>query len=115
MPSSVGPSPLKAALRPHEIRRQRKSIVNRSGSNLARSRIMAILQAVLALIGRSLGRITSAIFGWAVVALFGQTSPTERTLLSAVVGAAALWPVLLFGVAVPKVAAFVLAFAHLPG
>lgn len=76
---------------------------------------MAILQAVLALIGRSLGRITSAIFGWAVVALFGQTSPTERTLLSAVVGAAALWPVLLFGVAVPKVAAFVLAFAHLPG
>jgi Putative Actinobacterial Holin-X, holin superfamily III len=75
---------------------------------------MAVIQAVLALISRSLGRITSAIFGWAVVALFGQTAPAERTLLSAVVGAAAVWPVLLFGVAMPKVATFVLAFVPLP-
>jgi hypothetical protein len=75
---------------------------------------MAIVQALLALISRSLGRIVSAIFGWAVVSLFGQTDGREKTVLSALVGAAALWPVLLFGIAVPKVAAFALSFVPLP-
>jgi hypothetical protein len=75
---------------------------------------MAVVQALLALVTRSLGRITSAIFGWAVVALFGQTDPTEKTMLSALVGAAAAWPVLLFGIAMPKVAVFVLGFVPLP-
>jgi Putative Actinobacterial Holin-X, holin superfamily III len=75
---------------------------------------MAVIQAVLALISRSLGRITSAIFGWAVVALFGQTSPREKTLLSALVGAAAAWPVLLLGIAMPRVMTFVLGFVPLP-
>ena len=75
---------------------------------------MALVQAVLALISRSLGRITSAMFGWAVVALFGQTTPTEKPILSALVGAAAAWPVLLLGIAMPKVAVFVLGFVPLP-
>jgi hypothetical protein len=75
---------------------------------------MALVQAVLALISRSLGRITSAMFGWAVVALFGQPTPTEKTMLSALVGAAAAWPVLLLGIAMPKVAVFVLGFVPLP-
>ena len=75
---------------------------------------MAVIQAFLALISRSLGRITSAIFGWAVVALFGQTSPREKTLLSALVGAAAAWPVLLLGIAMPKLAVFVLGFIPIP-
>ena len=34
---------------------------------------MAIFQGLLALITRSLGSILSALFGWAVVALFGPT------------------------------------------
>jgi MFS family permease len=75
---------------------------------------MAVIQAVLALITRSLGRITSAIFGWAVVALFGQTDPSERTMLSALVGAAAAWPVLLLGIMAPKVSTFVLGFVPIP-
>ena len=75
---------------------------------------MAVIQAVLALISRSLGRITSAIFGWAVVALFGQTSASEKTMLSALVAAAAAWPVLLLGIAMPKVTTFVLGFIPLP-
>jgi Putative Actinobacterial Holin-X, holin superfamily III len=75
---------------------------------------MAIIQALLGLVSRSVGRITSAIFGWAVVALFGQTSGREKIALSALVGAAAAWPILLIGVAVPKTAAFVLAFVPLP-
>jgi Putative Actinobacterial Holin-X, holin superfamily III len=75
---------------------------------------MAIIQALLALVTRSLGRILSAIFGWAVVALFGQTSGTEKVALSAVVGAAAAWPILLIGIAAPKTAALVLAFVPVP-
>jgi hypothetical protein len=50
---------------------------------------MAIFQGLLALITRSLGSILSALFGWAVVALFGPTSPREKVWLSALVGAAA--------------------------
>jgi len=36
---------------------------------------VAIIQALLAFVSRSLGRITSAIFGWAVVVLFGSPHP----------------------------------------
>jgi hypothetical protein len=71
---------------------------------------MAILQALLSLITRSAGRILNAIFGWAVRALFGQPSEKEQPFLTGVVAAAAAWPVLLFGVAFPKIAAMVIAF-----
>jgi hypothetical protein len=66
---------------------------------------MALLQALLALITRSAGKILNAIFGWAVRALFGQTSSREQTFLSVVVAAAVAWPLLLVGVAIPKIAA----------
>jgi uncharacterized membrane protein YqjE len=71
---------------------------------------MAIIQALISLLSRSLGKVLNAIFGWAVVALFGQTTPAQKTLLSALVALAAAWPVLLLGVAFPKVAGMVLAF-----
>jgi hypothetical protein len=75
---------------------------------------MAVLQTLLSLISRSLGRIASSAFGWAVVALFGQTNAREKTVLSVLVGAAAAWPLLLIGIAVPRAAAFVLGFIPLP-
>jgi hypothetical protein len=84
------------------------------GNQVAQACDVAIVQAVLALISWSLGRIVSAIFGWAVVALFGQTDGAEETALSALVGAAALWPVLLVGIVVPKLAVFALSFVSLP-
>ena len=71
---------------------------------------MAILQALLTLISRSAGRILNAVFGWAVRALFGQPSPKEQPFLTGVVAAAAAWPVLLLGIALPKIAALLLAF-----
>jgi hypothetical protein len=49
---------------------------------------------------------------WAVRALFGQTSERAQTLLTVVVAAAVAWPILLFGVVAPKLAAVV--FASLP-
>ena len=75
---------------------------------------MAIIQAVLALISKAAGKILNAIFGWAVQALFGRTTSRNQTLLSALVGAAVAWPLLLVGIAAPKIAALVLAFVPLP-
>jgi hypothetical protein len=74
---------------------------------------VAILQALLSYLSRSAGKALNAIFGWAVIALFGQTSPKEQTVLSAVVAAAAAWPLLLLGVIVPKIALLVIAFVPL--
>jgi hypothetical protein len=75
---------------------------------------MAILQAILALIGKSAGKILNAIFGWAVRALFGQSSARQQTFLSALVAAAVAWPLLLLGVAFPRIAALLLAFVPIP-
>ena len=75
---------------------------------------MALLQALLALISKSAGKILNALFGWAVRALFGQTTAREQTFLSVVVAAAVAWPVLLVGIAAPKIAALLLAFVPIP-
>jgi len=75
---------------------------------------MAALQALLAAISRSAGKILNAIFGWAVRALFGQTSAKDQTFLSIVVGAAVAWPILIVGIIIPKTAALMLAFVPLP-
>src|SRR5207237_9408601 len=75
--------------------------------------VVAILQALISYVARSAGKARNAIGGWAVIALFGQTSPKEQTILSAVVAAAAAWPLRLLGVIVPKVALLVIAFVPL--
>ncbi len=74
---------------------------------------MAILHALLALLSRSLGNIMSALFGWAVMALLGEASAHEKAWLSALVGVAAAWPILV-GVVWPRIATFTLAFIPLP-
>lgn len=75
---------------------------------------MAALQALLALISKSAGKILNAIFGWAVRALFGQTSAKDQTFLSVIVGAAVAWPILVAGIVVPKIATLIVAFVPLP-
>ena len=75
---------------------------------------MAIVQALVAFIGRSFGRILSALFDWAVVAIFGYTSGTEKVFLSGLLAVAGAWPLLLLGIAFPKVATFLLAFVPVP-
>jgi uncharacterized membrane protein YqjE len=71
---------------------------------------MALLQALFALIGRSAKKMLNAIFGWAVRALFGATSGVQQTLLTTLVAVAALWPLLIVGIAAPRVGAFLLTF-----
>jgi len=74
---------------------------------------VAILQALFAYLARSTGTIANAIFGWAVTALFGRTSKKEQTMLSVLVGTAAVWPLLLLGIAFPKIATLVIGFIPL--
>ncbi len=79
---------------------------------------MVIFQAVFSLLSKLAGKVLNAIFGWAVVALFGRSSQKQQTLLTVLVGAAAAWPLLLLGIALPKIAALVIAFVpysrHIP-
>jgi hypothetical protein len=75
---------------------------------------MAIIQGLVAFVGRSFGKILSALFDWAVVAIFGYASGTEKVFLSALLAVAGAWPLLLLGVAAPKVATFLLAFIPVP-
>jgi uncharacterized membrane protein YqjE len=71
---------------------------------------VAIIQALFSMLSRSLGKILNAIFGWAVVALFGETSKSQKTALSVLVALAAAWPLLVMGVIFPRLATAVLAF-----
>jgi len=75
---------------------------------------MLTFQAIFALLRQSLGSAVRAIFGWATVALFGVVAESERTMLSFAVGAAGLWPAMVFGVFFPKAAAVVLALLPIP-
>ncbi len=75
---------------------------------------MALIQAILSLVSRSVGKILTALFDWAVVALFGRVSGRRRMLLSGLVASAAAWPLLLVGVVAPKAATFFLTFVPLP-
>jgi len=74
---------------------------------------MALLQALITLLGRSAGKLVNAVFGWAVVALFGRSTPKQQTLLSGIVAMAVVWPLLLVGVAFPKLAALLIAYVPL--
>lgn len=76
---------------------------------------MAILQGIINLLSRSVGKIFSALFDWAVVALFGRVSGARKVLLSGLMGAAAIWPILVVGVVVPKLVLLIVAFVPLSG
>jgi hypothetical protein len=52
--------------------------------------------------------------GWAVGALFGQTTRREGIFLSLIVVAAVAWPILLVGIAAPKIAVQMIAVVPLP-
>jgi hypothetical protein len=75
---------------------------------------MVLIQALFALLRRSLGSVVKAIFGWATLALFGEVREDERALLTATVGAAAIWPFLVTGTVFPRQAALFLTIVPVP-
>jgi len=75
---------------------------------------VVVLQALLAFVARSVGRIFHALFGWAVTALFGVRPRAQSAVLSVVVAAAAAWPLLVLGIFFPRLTTFLVAFVKLP-
>jgi hypothetical protein len=71
---------------------------------------MAIIQAALAFLFRSLGRYLNTAFGWATTLLFGKVPEKRQLFLSVIALGAVLWLVLVVGIIFPDVGAFLLAF-----
>jgi hypothetical protein len=75
---------------------------------------MAIVQAVLALILRSAGRLLNTAFGWATIMLFGKVPADRQIYLSGITFGSVGWIIAVLGVASPSFATFLLAFVPLP-
>src|SRR5207249_3570952 len=74
---------------------------------------MAVIQAIISFIGRTVGRILSALLDWAVVSLFGRVTGNRKLFLWGMMAAAAAWPILLLGLVAPKAALFFFTFVPL--
>jgi hypothetical protein len=75
---------------------------------------MAVLQALIAALTRSAGKLLDTVFAWATVLLFGRVSEDRQIYLSAIAFGSVIWIVTLAGVALPAFAAFLLSFVTLP-
>ena len=74
---------------------------------------MAILSALLSLLGKKIGTLLQAIFGWSVTGLFGKLPSSKQTALSVAMVLAIAWPLLVIGAVFPAVASWAFAFAPL--
>jgi hypothetical protein len=71
---------------------------------------VAILSLVLSFLGKKIGSIIQAIFGWSVTALFGRLPGRKQLAVSIALLVSIAWPVFLVGLFFPSVAGWVLAF-----
>jgi len=75
---------------------------------------MAILQALIGLALRSLGRVVNTALGWATVLLFGRIPQQRQIIVTAMAFGSVVWLVAVAGIAWPGLAAFLLAFVTPP-
>jgi hypothetical protein len=75
---------------------------------------MAIVQALIAALFRSAGKLLNMAFGWATTMLFGRVPQDRQIYLSATAFGSVLWLLALVSVAFPRVGVFLLAFVTLP-
>jgi len=75
---------------------------------------MILLQIVLSLLLQNMGRLLNTAFGWATSMLFGRVPQQRQYYLSAIGFASFLWLIVVIGIALPRVGAFLLAFISLP-
>ena len=64
---------------------------------------MALVQALLAMVFKSAGKLLNTAFGWATVLLFGRVPEDRQVYLSGVTVGSVLWLVALLGVAFPGI------------
>ncbi|HEV2439585.1 MAG TPA: hypothetical protein VGX97_05945 [bacterium] len=75
---------------------------------------MAILQVLIALALRSLGRIANTALGWATVLLFGRIPQHRQIIVTTMALGSVVWLVAIAGIALPEFATFLLTFVTLP-
>jgi hypothetical protein len=75
---------------------------------------MALVQALLAMVFRSAGKLLNTAFGWATVLLFGRVPESRQMYLSMVAFGSVLWLIALVGVAFPGVGTFLVSFVSPP-
>src|SRR5690349_13397398 len=75
---------------------------------------MAIIQALIAALTRSAGKLLNTAFSWATILLFGRVSQDRQIYVSAIAFGSVIWLVVLAGVAFPSFATFLLSFVALP-
>lgn len=75
---------------------------------------MAILQVLIGLALRSLGRVVNTALGWATVLLFGRIPPHRQIIVATMALGSFVWLVAVTGIVWPQFAAFLLAFVTLP-
>jgi uncharacterized membrane protein YqjE len=71
---------------------------------------VAIISLLLSFIGKKIGSIIQAIFGWSVTALFGRLPGKKQLAVSIALLFSIAWPVFVVGLFFPSVAGWVLAF-----
>ena len=75
---------------------------------------MAIITAIVGLLGRFAGRVLSATLGWATLLLFGKVPQSRQMLLLIIVFGSLVWVALLVGVLIPQVGLLLIAAMPLP-
>lgn len=93
------------APRPRDPRAMRK----RRGTHDAPVRFVAIVSALLSFIGKKIGTIIQAIFGWSVTALFGRLPNKKQLAVTIALVLSIAWPIFLLGLFLPGVAGWLLA------
>ncbi len=75
---------------------------------------MAVIQAAIAGVMRSLGKIFNTAFGWATILLFGKVPEDRQIYLSVITFGSVAWIAVLLGIAFPAFGAWLLAFVNPP-
>jgi hypothetical protein len=75
---------------------------------------MAIIQAVVALIFRSAGKLLNMAFSWATTMLFGKVPDDRQKYMSVIAFGSVAWLATLLGIVFPRVGTFLVALVPLP-
>lgn len=75
---------------------------------------MVPLQAILAMLFRSMGKILNTAFGWATVLLFGKVPERKQFCISIIAFSSVIWFFVALSIAFPRLGTFLLAFVPVP-
>lgn len=75
---------------------------------------MAIVQALLAALFHSAGKLLNMAFGWATILLFGKVPQDRQLYLSVIAFGSVIWLVAVVAIVFPDFGTFLLAFVTLP-